>query len=84
MHPGTRYIPTQGALSSSEDESAPFLLNVEDDMARVVIDPNPDWKKKLAAFMKELGVIPTNFGGKMEIDWNDGGITVVKLPVTLK
>jgi len=72
-----------------------FLLNVqvrgyrrpllEDDMARVVIDPNPDWKKKLAAFMKELGVIPTaNFGGKMEIDWNDGGITAVKLPVTLK
>jgi len=58
---------------------------IEDDMARVVIDPNPDWKKKLAAVMKELGVIPTaNFGGKMEIDWNDGGITAVKLPVTLK
>lgn len=58
---------------------------LESDMARVVIDPNPDWKKKLAAFMKELGVIPTaNFGGKMEIDWNDGGITAVKLPVTLK
>ncbi len=54
-------------------------------MARVVIDPSPDWKKKLAAVMKELGVIPTaNFGGKMEIDWNDGGITAVKLPVTLK
>ena len=53
-------------------------------MPRVVIDPNPDWKKKLAAYMKELGVIPPNFGGKMEIDWNDGGITAVKLPVTLK
>ena len=57
---------------------------LESDMARVVIDPSPDWKKKLAAVMKELGVIPANFGGKMEIDWNDGGITAVKLPVTLK
>jgi len=29
MHPGTWYLPTQGALLSSEDESALFLSNLQ-------------------------------------------------------
>ena len=45
---------------------------------------NPNWKKELAQELVRLGIIPEQYGGKVEINMNTGGITQVAFPVVLK
>jgi hypothetical protein len=65
MHPGTWFLPAQGALSSSEDESAPFLLTVQVKVLRGIAMEkivrkqglDPEWKLKLTECLKEIGLL---------------------------
>jgi len=43
-----------------------------------------DWKRDLANILVRLGLVPSDFTGQVEVNMNEGGITIVKRLQTLK
>ena len=44
----------------------------------------PGWEKKLADLLKELGAIPGDFSGKLNISFHQGGVAACEVVNKLK